>query len=115
MTNELKTAKRCFRINAADNVATLLDDVDSGPVVIYGAEEAVELQAAEPIALGHKIALAEIACGSPIVKYGVPIGVSTEFIKPGEWVHLHNCRSKVDERSNHLDPKSGAAKDTPYG
>jgi hypothetical protein len=50
----------------------------------------------------------------PIVKFGVPIGLSTAPILRGQWVHLHNCRSQVDERSSHLDLKTGAAKDTPY-
>jgi hypothetical protein len=24
-------------------------------------------------------------------------------IKPGAWVHVHNCRSEIDERSNQLN------------
>jgi altronate dehydratase small subunit len=44
----------------------------------------------------------------------VPIGIATTAIEPGAWVHLHNCRSRVDERSSHLDLKTGAALDTAY-
>jgi altronate dehydratase small subunit len=106
--------KRAIRVNVADNVVTLLEDVDCGQVTIYGPEQSHEIQAAEPIKHGHKMAVTEVPCGAPIVKYGVPIGISTSSIKPGEWVHLHNCRSLVDQRSNGLDLNTGVANDTPY-
>jgi altronate dehydratase small subunit len=115
MTVELHSAtKRAIRVNAADNVATLMDDVAGGWVTIYGPEAPLEIQALEPIAHGHKIALDALPADAPIVKFGVPIGLSTAPILRGQWVHLHNCRSQVDERSSHLDLKTGAAKDTPY-
>jgi hypothetical protein len=106
--------RRAFRVDAADNVATMLEDVEGGPVMIYGTDPARIVDAPAPVALGHKLALARVGPGDPIVKYGVAIGLATAAIAPGEWVHLHNCRSQVDERSNRLDPITGAAKDTPY-
>jgi len=106
--------RRAFRVDAADNVATMLEDVDGGPVMIYGTDPARMVDASAAVALGHKIALARVSPGEPVVKYGVAIGLATALIEPGEWVHLHNCRSQVDERSNRLDPVTGAAKDTPY-
>jgi hypothetical protein len=115
MTIELNSAaQRAVRINELDNVATLLDDVVPGIVMIHGTHPPSEVQALEPIARGHKIALEELASGVPIVKFGVPIGLSTTPIRRGQWVHLHNCRSRVDERSGTLDVKTGAARDTPY-
>jgi hypothetical protein len=115
MTIELNLAARCaIRINAADNVATVLDDVEAGPVTIHGPQPPLQIQVLEPVARGHKIALDGLAAGEPIVKFGMPIGLSTVPILRGQWVHLHNCRSRVDERSNALDVNTGAAKDTPY-
>lgn len=108
-----KSVKRCFQVNPSDNVATLLDDVDGGQLTVYGAAKEQVIYALEAIALGHKIALNSVACGAPIIKYGVPIALSTVDILPGEWVHLHNCRSRVDERSRHLDV-AGISKDTPH-
>jgi hypothetical protein len=105
---------RCFQVNALDNVATALDDLSGGPVVVLGVGAEHKLAAVEPIALGHKIALREIAKDEAIVKYGVKIGWATERIEAGGWVHLQNCRSGVDERSSHLDVKTGAAVDTVY-
>jgi hypothetical protein len=115
MTNAIDCAeKRCFRVSAADNVATMLEDVATGPVRVCGEAMSRLIWPREPIALGHKVAVTAIEKDDLIVKYGVPIGVSTASIQAGDWVHLHNCRSQVDERSGGFDPKSGAAKDTAY-
>ncbi len=106
---------RAFCIHAADNVATLLDDVRGAEVVrILGASSVSELTALDPIALGHKLALRDIAKGQPIVKFGVRIGDATCDIHVGHWVHLHNCSSGFDQRSQTLDLHTGAATDTRY-
>ena len=86
---------RSFQVHPDDNVATVLED--------GGA-----------VALGHKIAVQPIAAGALVVKFGVPIGVATREIGAGEWVHLHNCRSQVDERSASLDVETGRTTDTAY-
>jgi len=115
MTTELNlAAQSAIRINDADNVATLLDDVQAGMVTIRGPQPPLEIRAIEPIARGHKIALVSMEADAPIVKFGVPIGLSTARIQRGQWVHLHNCRSRLDERSSTLDVKTGATRDTPY-
>jgi hypothetical protein len=109
-----QTAVRAFQIEAVDNVATLLEVTEGGAVIVHGVGVPRHLNAVEPIALGHKIALAEVKAGGAIMKYGVAIGLATVPIAVGAWVHLHNCCSQVDERSKHLDPRTGAAMDTPY-
>jgi hypothetical protein len=108
------SARRCFRVHQRDNVATALDDLAPGQVEVLGAAAETAIAATEDIQLGHKIALQRIGEGEAILKFGVPIGIATTVIQPGSWVHLHNCRSKVDERSSHLDLKTGAALDTAY-
>lgn len=106
----------CFKINAADNVATLLDDAREGEEIEVRGESAPgTLRTLQAIKSGHKIALFLIAQGAPIVKYGFPIGEATHPISAGEWVHLHNCRSLHDAASSALDLESGARKETPYG
>jgi altronate dehydratase small subunit len=106
---------RAFCINMRDNVATLLDDApEPGPVQVLGASRVGEVASMEPIVLGHKIALCDIQLGQPIVKFGVPIGRASREIRAGEWVHLHNCESNFDERSQTLDLHTGAATDTRY-
>ena len=44
---------------------------------------------------GHKIALRDIPKGAAVVKYGYPIGVATEAIKAGDFVHTHNLASAL--------------------
>jgi hypothetical protein len=106
--------KRCFQVHADDNVATLLEDAGPGDAAVLGAAPDTRVALLETIALGHKVCLRAASKGDLIVKYGVPIGVATQDIAVGAWVHLHNCSSRVDERSNHLDVRTGVAKDTAY-
>jgi altronate dehydratase small subunit len=103
---------RCFQIDPADNVATLLEDARSGVLEVVGGERTV--CAMEPISMGHKVALCLIPLNGPVVKYGVTIGIATRDIRAGEWVHLHNCRSRLDERSQTFDPATGATRDVAY-
>jgi len=49
----------------------------------------------EGIPAGHKIALADIRKGEKVVKYGYPIGVATQDIRMGEFVHTHNLASAL--------------------
>jgi hypothetical protein len=106
--------KRCFQVNAEDNVATLLEDAGPESIAVLGLGPDATVEVLEPIKLGHKVCTRAAAEGDLIVKYGVPIGVATAEIPAGAWVHLHNCASRVDERSNHLDVVTGVAKDTAY-
>jgi len=105
---------RAFQVKAEDNVATLLEDAAAGDgIQILGAAPCV-VELREPVVLGHKAALREISEGEAVVKFGVPIGVATRPIHPGEWVHLQNCASPVDERSSTLDVSTGATTDMAY-
>jgi len=116
---------RCFQVNSADNVATSLDDAEPGFCEVLGRSDSNESERLgtaaaprvalrEPIKLGHKVALADIATGEAVVKFGVPIGRASVAIRKGQWVHLHNCASFLDERSQTLDVHSGATTDTVY-
>lgn len=104
---------RCFQIHPGDNVATLLEDVAAGPVELIGSSSgASSLAARESIARGHKIALADIAAGAAVTKFGTRIGHAKQPIARGAWVHLHNLASDLDARSGTLDLHSGAPTDT---
>ncbi|MFT3789449.1 MAG: UxaA family hydrolase [Tepidisphaeraceae bacterium] len=108
-------SKRCFQIHAGDNVATLLDDAQPGETLtVLGQGQSDTVQAREPVVAAHKIALVDIEPNAPVVKFGVTIGVALASIRRGDWVHLHNCRSQFDERSQTLDVHSGATTDTKY-
>ena len=74
-------------LHADDNVCVAARDLAAGTKVIAGQRE---VRLAEPVRLGHKIALATIAEGQPVVKYGQIIGFATSDIAAGDWVHSHN-------------------------
>ena len=88
----MQQAFGAIRIHAADNTATMLADGKAGDTVrIDGLAGGVAL--ACDAAFGHKIALAPIAKGEPVLKYGEVIGAASEDIAPGAWVHVHNMES----------------------
>ena len=104
-----------FHVHVSDNVATMLVEAAAGAsVTIVGAAAKAGITTREQIALGHKVAIVPIAEGEPIVKFGVIIGIAMRPIAPGEWVHLHNCRSQLDERSGHFDVHTGEPGDQAY-
>ena len=82
---------KCIQIHPDDNVAVALHPVAKGETVEPGG---VRVTAAEDIPQGHKMALRPIAEGENIVKYGFPIGHAVRAIAPGEWVHVHNVKTK---------------------
>ena len=83
-----------IRLSPLDNVATVLRPVASGESLrVRCGGEVVPVLAREAIPLCHKISLAAIAPGAPVVKYGQPIGDAFAAIGEGCHVHVHNMRS----------------------
>lgn len=105
---------RAFSIHSTDSVAVLLDDAAPGPVKLLGLPGDSAINASQAISMGHKIALRAHQVGEAVTKYGVRIGHATIPIAAGDWVHLHNCASDLDERSNSLEVTTGAPTDTIY-
>ncbi|MBI1218033.1 MAG: altronate dehydratase [Rhodobacteraceae bacterium] len=80
---EPQPAKDAIRLSPADNVVIALKDLAAGAVA-----EGVTL--AETVKRGHKIATAALPAGTPVMRYGQTIGVATQDIPAGAWVHSHN-------------------------
>ena len=77
-----------------DNVATALCNLKAGDILqLRIGEQTLEIKLRAQVPFGHKFSLAQIAPGSPIIKYGEVIGTSTESIQPGDYVHVHNVVS----------------------
>lgn len=82
-------------LDSIDNVCILLYNVaKDDEVILYGHKGAICLS--EAVGFGHKAAIKSIKKEEEIIKYGQRIGVATQNINPGEWVHLHNMKSVVD-------------------
>ena len=82
-----------FLVHAADDaVGVAVHDISPGAAVPGRVQNGgpLELDVLEPVPLGHKIALRDIAQDEQVVKYGVPIGRATRPIRAGEHVHVHN-------------------------
>jgi len=87
---------KALKIDEKDNVATALFDIDPNSMVrIIGESnpDKIEIKVNSRIPMGHKIALTDIGKGEKVIKYGEVIGVATEYIKKGDWVHTHNLDS----------------------
>jgi galactarate dehydratase len=74
---------RTVRMDERDNVAIVANDGG----LPAGTEVTVDLILREFVPQGHKLALLEIAAGSPIIRYGICIGYALKDLPAGSWVH----------------------------
>jgi altronate dehydratase len=87
--------QKAILLHLQDDVATALTDLKAGDQVrVSLGDRVVEVTLRQDIDFGHKFALRDIAKGENVLKYGMPIGQALEDIRAGEWVHVHNCRSR---------------------
>lgn len=81
-------------LDPRDTVAVAVRPLSPGTVVeVTRGTERVQVIAEAAIPFGHKIALAFMDTGAPVIKYGEVIGFATAPIRPGQHVHVHNLRS----------------------
>ncbi len=100
---------KAIQIDDNDNVATVTGQAVQGDeidVLDPDGSTIFRTKTAEDLPFGHKIAIKEIDAGVDVVKYGEVIGVASQDIPAGRWVHTHNVRS------GRLDT-SGEQEDTP--
>lgn len=80
-----RPAARTLLLNAQDNVAVALANLDAGSDTAQG------VRPTKRVPKGHKFAVRPIAAGAAVVKFGQIIGFAKEAIGAGDWVHEHNC------------------------
>jgi galactarate dehydratase len=78
----LHEAPRRIRIRAQDNVAIIVNDLGLPAGTVF--PDGLTLNQFVP--QGHKVALADIAAGEPIIRYGETIGRAQSDISRGDWV-----------------------------
>ncbi|MCQ2387774.1 MAG: altronate dehydratase family protein [Clostridia bacterium] len=61
----------------------------------------VNLVGNKKIPAGHKFAIKDIKKDEYVIKYGEIIGRAKAPIKKGEWVHTHNVKSHLDEKTTY--------------
>ena len=82
-------------VSEHDDVAVVLRNVTAGERVVVrlpGGERAIVARGAIPLC--HKIALRDLVPGATVLRYGQCIGETTTLVALGEWVHVHNLRSR---------------------
>jgi (2R)-sulfolactate sulfo-lyase subunit alpha len=83
---------------SSDTVGVVVvEDVQAGQPLsgwLMDTDGTIEITALDPIPLGHKIALDDIAEGATIIKYGHDIGKIIAPVKKGGHVHVHNAKTK---------------------
>ena len=86
--------KTYIKIHPSDLVAVALTPLAKDTEVRLEGQAVTLL---EDIPQGHKFALAAIPEGSPVIKYGAPIGVAKADIPQGGWVHTHNLKTGLGD------------------
>ena len=79
-----------------DFVGVAVADIAPGERVVgvyMDDDSPVEVEALDPVPLGHKIAVVEAGDGAAVLEYGIPIGVAAGGFRVGSHVHTHNLRS----------------------
>ena len=82
-------------INDNDNIIVALQTIPQGTELTL--EDGRVFVANEEIPAGHKMAIADIAEGTPVIKYGYRIGNAKEDIKTGSWIHTHNVKTALGD------------------
>ncbi|MSQ71893.1 MAG: hypothetical protein EXR27_11485 [Betaproteobacteria bacterium] len=86
--------KAVLVIEPTDNVATSLVPLSAGEeVTAVCGELRIAVKIRTDIPFGHKLALADIAKGGDVRKYGAVVARATTAIARGEHVHVHNVES----------------------
>jgi altronate dehydratase small subunit len=88
---KLPIDERLLLLWPEDNVLVAKTAFAAGAIVKI---DDIEVALQQPLALGHKIARIDMAPGVLVMKYGSPIGVTTQSICRGEHVHVHNVQSR---------------------
>ncbi|NNV49223.1 hypothetical protein GTF97_20240 [Roseobacter sp. HKCCD8767] len=73
-----------------DNVLVALCPISPG---FQTVSDGSEIDVADTVTLGQKIARRAIAKGDKVLKYGVSIGSASGDIRAGQHVHVHNMQS----------------------
>lgn len=86
--------KNLMYLNPHDNVVVALHPITKGETISEGT---ISVTVNMDIPQGHKIALEDMPQGTNVIKYGAPIGHTTEDVKEGDWLHTHNIKTNLND------------------
>lgn len=79
-------------LHERDNVAVALHPIKKNSKLTINQQTLI---AQADIPQGHKIALTPLQPNEDVIKYGYPIGHTTEAVQPGDWLHTHNVKTNL--------------------
>ena len=84
--------------DAKDTVAVVVVEGVSAGMTLNGwimdEDRMIEIKAKQDIPIGHKVALADMAQGDTVIKYGIDMGKVVAPIEAGQHAHVHNIKTK---------------------
>lgn len=83
-----------IKIHPDDNVCVALCQLYTNDVITV---DGIPVTLVNDIPTGHKFSIKTITKGNNIIKYGYPIGHTTENILAGSHVHTHNVKTNLNE------------------
>jgi altronate hydrolase len=86
-------------LHPLDTVAIAKQDIPAGTRINLAPgsrEQAITIQ--QDVPTGHKFAVVPVGTGKAVLRYGQKIGVATQEIYVGDWVHTHNLATGDMER-----------------
>jgi hypothetical protein len=89
MGNQEKS-KKLLQIHKNDNVVIVVASIHPGDNEVIDGRN---INFAQEIGIGHKVAARHIKSGEKVYKCGLPIGSAKEEIAVGAHIHLHNLKS----------------------
>ncbi|WP_414473581.1 UxaA family hydrolase [Microvirga sp. M2] len=101
MLDKQASSPRIVRLHERDNLVVAVDSIAPGAAA-HG------VMAKNRVPKGHKMAVAPIAQGEAILKFGQIIGFASKPIEPGEWVHEHNVEMHAFSRDYRFAEGAGS-------
>ena len=104
---------RLIRMHPRDNVAVVVNEggLPAGTALARAIEPGPTLREAVP--QGHKVALVDLPVGAPVRRYGVPIGLASEALPAGSWVHERRLTPPRSTDRTHDDAARTVATSAP--
>ena len=81
------------KINAADNVAVAIHDIEAGKDFDI---DGVAIHTLSQVPAGHKVALVDLEEGTEVVKYGFPIGHLVKSVRQGDVIDHTNLKTILE-------------------
>ncbi|EPC00413.1 flagellar protein FlgA [Litchfieldella anticariensis FP35 = DSM 16096] len=84
--------------DADDSVGVaVVEGIQAGQTLtgwVMQQDQTITFEVRDPIPIGHKLAIRDLAEGDTVIKYGVDIGRVVKPINKGEHLHVHNVKTK---------------------